>query len=48
MEYRHGVKGTKVGPNTVTFEWPLGYQGPTKAIPRKYTGVDSAFKIDLL
>lgn len=47
MEYVHGVKGTKVGPNTVTFEWPLGYDGPRKAIPSKYTGVDSEFKIDV-
>lgn len=46
MEYVHGVKGTKVGPTTVTFEWPLGYAAP-KAIPRKYTGVDSEFKIDV-
>lgn len=47
MEYLPGVKGTKVGPNTVTFEWPLGYEGPTKPIPRQYTGVDSPFKIDV-
>jgi hypothetical protein len=47
MEYLPGVKGTKVGPNTVTFEWPLGYEGPTKAIPRKYTGIDSPLKIDV-
>lgn len=47
MEYAPGVKGTKVGPNTVTFEWPLGYEGPTKPIPRQYTGLDSPFKIDV-
>jgi hypothetical protein len=47
IEYVHGVRGTKVGPTTVTFEWPLGYEGPTKPIPRKYTGVDSAIKIDV-
>lgn len=33
--YRYGVRGTKVGPNTITFEWPLGEAG--EAIPEKYT-----------
>ena len=46
IEYTEGERGTKVGPTTVTFEWPLDYSAPV-AIPRKYTGVDSAIKIDV-
>jgi hypothetical protein len=34
--YRHGVKGTKVGPTTISFEWPTGYAGGGPAIPAKY------------
>ncbi|GIX05286.1 MAG: hypothetical protein KatS3mg114_1155 [Planctomycetaceae bacterium] len=47
IQYLHGVPGTKVGRNTVTFEWPLGYEGPTKPIPRKYQSMDSPFVIDV-
>lgn len=46
IEYTEGERGTKVGPTTVTFEWPLDYAAPV-AIPAKYTGVDSAIKIDV-
>lgn len=35
LEYRHGVPGAKLGPNTISFEWPIGAAGP--AIPEKYT-----------
>jgi hypothetical protein len=34
LEYIDRVKGTKTGPNTVSFEWPLGKSGPP--IPDKY------------
>lgn len=36
LEYVYGVKGTKVGPSTVSFEWPLGFAG-AKPLPEKYT-----------
>ena len=36
LEYTYGVKGTKVGPSTVSFEWPLGFAG-AKPLPEKYT-----------
>ena len=36
MEYTYGVKGSKVGPSTVSFEWPLGFAG-AKSLPAKYT-----------
>lgn len=34
--YRYGVKGTKVGMNTISFEWPTGYTGGGPAIPARY------------
>ena len=36
LEYAYGVKGAKVGPNTVSLEWPLGFAG-AKPLPAKYT-----------
>lgn len=36
LEYTYGVKGSKVGPSTVSFEWPLGFAG-AKSLPAKYT-----------
>ncbi len=36
LEYVQGVRGTKVGPNAVNFEWPLGFAG-AKPLPEKYT-----------
>ena len=36
LEYVYGVKGTKVGPSSVSFEWPLGFAG-AKPLPEKYT-----------
>lgn len=33
--YRYGVKGAKIGPNTISFEWPLDAAG--QPIPEKYT-----------
>jgi hypothetical protein len=42
LEYVYGVKGTKVGPSTVSFEWPLDYPG-AKPLPEKYT-MKSALK----
>lgn len=35
LTYRYGVKGTKTGPNTISFEWPTGEAGAP--IPEKYT-----------
>lgn len=35
LTYRYGVKGAKIGPNTISFEWPIGEGGT--AIPEKYT-----------
>lgn len=46
MEYTLGERGTKVGPTTVSFEWPLGYAAPF-AIPSKYNQVNSKEKIDV-
>lgn len=45
LAYTYGVKGTKVGPATVMFEWPL--ETPGRAIPAKYTGLDSELKVDV-
>ena len=36
IEYTQGEKGTKVGPTTVSFEWPLGHSAPM-AIPSRYS-----------
>ncbi len=45
LEYTFGNSGSKVGPSTVMFEWPLGESGP--AIPKKYVGLESALKVDV-
>lgn len=42
LAYRHGVEGTKVGPNTISFEWPLEQAG--RPIPGKYTASKSELK----
>jgi len=34
--YSDRIKGAVVGPNTVSFEWPIGKEG--KGVPKKYTG----------
>ena len=34
LTYSYGVEGSKVGPNTISFEWPLGEAGAP--IPAKY------------
>ena len=46
MEYTLGERGTKLGPTTVSFEWPMGYAAPF-GIPSKYTQVNSKEKIDV-
>ncbi len=46
LSYTYGVKGTKVGPSTVMFEWPLGEAGSQK-IPAKYVGLKSELKVDV-
>lgn len=46
MQYVVGEKGTKVGPTTVSFEWPLGYAAPF-SIPQKYSQMKSEIKIDI-
>lgn len=43
--YRYGVSGAKVGPNTVSFEWPLGEAGVP--IPQKYSAGRSTEKVDV-
>ena len=45
LTYNHGVMGTKVGPNTVSFAWPMGEAGTAK-IPEKY-GANSQVKMDV-
>lgn len=45
LEYSYGNSGSKVGPSTVMFEWPLGESGP--AIPKKYVGMESELKVDV-
>jgi hypothetical protein len=35
LVYRQGVPGAKIGPHTISFEWPIGAAGPR--IPDKYT-----------
>lgn len=44
LTYLHGVNGAKVGPSTVSFEWPLGTSGP--AIPEKYAA-KSELKVEV-
>jgi hypothetical protein len=45
LEYTYGNTGSKVGPSTVMFEWPLGESGPP--IPKKYVGLESELKVDV-
>lgn len=45
LEYTYGNAGSKVGPSTVMFEWPLGESGP--AIPKKYVGMESELTVDV-
>lgn len=45
LVYTHGVKGTKVGPNTVSFAWPDGEKG-TATIPPNY-GQKSQLKVEV-
>lgn len=45
LEYRYKVPGCKVGPNTVSFAWPTGFEGG-RPIPEKYAG-RSELKVDV-
>ena len=45
LTYTYGVEGTKLGPSTVMFEWPLGESG--RRIPSKYVGLNSELKVDV-
>lgn len=45
LEYLHDEVGTKVGPSTVSFEWPIGASGPP--IPAKY-GSNSTEKVEVV
>lgn len=45
MEYTYKVRGAKVGPSTVMFEWPLGAKDP-KPLDPKYT-IKSELKRDV-
>jgi hypothetical protein len=46
IEYIKGEKGTKVGPNTVTFSWLPG-DSRAKPIPPQYTAKETALKFDV-
>ena len=46
IEYIRGEKGTKIGPNTVSFEWPLSATS-TKLLPKGYTSGNSTNKFDV-
>ncbi len=46
IEYTKGEKGTKLGPTTVSLEWPLGGGGGI-SIPKKYVGDQSELKLDV-
>ena len=46
IEYARGEKGTKVGPTTVRFEWPLGGKAAF-AIPKKIMGDTSEMKLEV-
>jgi hypothetical protein len=45
LEFSYGVDGCKVGPNTVSLEWPLGATN-AKALPQRYT-MNSELKADV-
>jgi len=45
LEYLHGVKGCKLGQNTVGFDWPPDSPNMI-SIPPKHTGAN-AFKFDV-
>jgi hypothetical protein len=52
LEFSYGVMGAKVGRNTVMLEWPLGEGepgtgGPQKALPKKYTGLNSELIVEV-
>ena len=46
VEYTLGEKGTKIGPTTVSLEWPTGFAGPFP-IPLKYTQSKSEIKFEV-
>ena len=45
LQYLDGVEGCKLGPNTVSFDWPPGATNAV-GIPAKYNS-DAAFKFDV-
>jgi hypothetical protein len=45
LQYLEGVEGCKLGPNTVSFDWPPGATSAV-GIPAKYNG-EAAFKFDV-
>jgi hypothetical protein len=45
LQYLEGVEGTKLGPNTVSFDWPIGSANAV-GIPAKYND-SAAFKFDV-
>ncbi len=45
LQYLAGYEGSKLGPNTVSFDWPPGSPNAV-SIPTKYNGVD-AFTFDV-
>jgi hypothetical protein len=46
IEYTQDEKGTKLGPTTVSLEWPLGEPG-WFSIPQKYIGDKSELKLEV-
>lgn len=46
MEYARNEKGTRIGPNSVSLEWPTGLAPPFR-IPRRYAAGNKAPKLDV-
>jgi hypothetical protein len=46
IEYTLGEKGTKVGPSTVSLEWPHGFT-PTFPLSERYRADKTALKLDV-
>lgn len=46
MEYTLDEKGTKIGPTSVSLEWPTGFAAPF-GIPRRYAAGNKEYKLDV-
>jgi hypothetical protein len=47
IEYTRGEKGTKIGPTTVSLDWPMG-EAASFSIPKEYLGDTSELKLDVM